>query len=141
MIVPILSVKDVDASIAFYTEKLGFALDMTMPDPTGKTFFAFVRQGQKDNPIGLSLDAELEHRGQGVELMIYVPDEVDLDGLYSSIRGKNVAIAEEIGDRYWGDRTFTLHDPDGYKLTFARTVKEMSFEEIQATLANSGGAS
>ncbi len=138
MILPILSVKDVDASVAFYTEKLGFAHSFSMPGEDGKTVFAFVNLGEAV-VIGLSLDPALANRGAGVDLMLYLPDDKDLDQHYQGVRSKGVAVAEQIGDRYWGDRTYALHDPDGYRLTFARTVKQMSPEEVMA-MQQGGGA-
>ncbi len=133
MIMPILAVKDVDASIAFYTETFGFSLGFSMPGPDGRNSFAFVTLGEAVT-IGLSLDPALEHRGRGIDLMLYPADSVDLDQLYNTARSKGVAITEEIGDRYWGDRTFSLDDPDGYRITFARTVKQVSMDEIKALI-------
>ena len=138
MILPILSVKDVDVSVAFYTGKLGFTHSFSVPGPDGRNSFAFVTLGETIT-VGLSLEAALEHRGQGVDLMVYPPDGIDLDQFYAVAHSKGVALAEEIGDRYWGDRTFTLHDPDGYRITFARTVKQVPMDEIES-LMRSGGA-
>ena len=131
MILPLLSVKDVDASVAFYVEKLGFAHQFSMPGPDGKNSFAFVGLGDAVI-VGLSLDPDLQHRGAGVDLMLYVPEGTDLDGFYSGIQGRGVTIAEDIKTQYWGDRTFSLSDPDGYRLTFAKTVQEMTPEEAFA---------
>jgi uncharacterized glyoxalase superfamily protein PhnB len=36
------------------------------------------------------------------------------------------SVIEEIGDRPWGDRTFAIADPDGYRLRFAKTLTEGS---------------
>jgi uncharacterized glyoxalase superfamily protein PhnB len=137
MIMPILSVKDVDASIAFYTEKLGFAHQMSMPGPDGKNTFAFVSLGEAIM-VGLSLDPDLQHRGAGVDLMFYVPDTTDIDQVYNEVQSRGVGITETIDTRYWGDRTFGLRDPDGYSLTFAKTVKQVPMEEIEAHLRGGG---
>jgi catechol 2,3-dioxygenase-like lactoylglutathione lyase family enzyme len=39
MILPILTVQDVDASVDFYVNKLGFTKDMVMAGPDGKNNF------------------------------------------------------------------------------------------------------
>ena len=101
MILPILSVKDVDASVAFYTGKLGFTHSFSVPGPDGRNSFAFITLGETIT-VGLSLEAALEHRGQGVDLMVYPPSGIDLDQFYAAARSKGVALAEEIGDRYSG---------------------------------------
>lgn len=140
MIAPILAVKDVDASVEFYTQKLGFDHDFSMQGPDGKNTFAFVNMGQRKINIGLSLDPPLEYRGRGVVLMLYVPDETDLDQYYADVQKRGVAIAEPIKDEYWGDRVFTVHDPDGFVLSFCKTVKQVPAEEIAAAMRGDGKA-
>lgn len=130
MILPILDVTDVDASVAFYTQKLGFEHAFSMPGEDGKSSYAMVNLGSAT--IGLNLNPATTHRGSGVATMIYVPETTGLDPFYSEIQSKGVAIEEEIADQYWGDRTFSLRDPDNYWLTFCKTVKEVSPEEIIA---------
>lgn len=134
MILPILDVNDVDASVAFYTHKLGFAHGFSMPGDDGKSSFAMVNLGPAT--IGLTLNPNTEHRGSGVETMIYVPEDTDLDQYYAGVQAKGVAITSDIADQYWGDRTFSLRDPDNYSLTFCKTVKEISLEEIIAAQQN-----
>ena len=133
MISPILSVKDVDSSVKFYTEKLGFEHTFSMPDESGVNSFAFVNLGQTIN-IGFNRDADKAGKGDGVDFMIYVDDDTDLDALYNEIKGRGVTMLQEIADQYWGDRTFALHDLDKYRLTFAKTTKQVPIAEIEATM-------
>lgn len=130
MIYPVLAVKDVDASVKFYTEKLGFKLDFNLAGPDGRNSTAAVSLGE-GNALMLSIDKVLEHRGQGVVLMIYLADDKDLDVYYKDVQAKGVTIAQPIKDEYWGDRIFSLTDLDGYYLSFAKTVKQLSVEDIQ----------
>ena len=138
MISPILSVKDIDASVKFYTEKLGFEHSFSLPDDNGVNSFAFVNIG-KSIHIGFNRDAENAGKGNGVDFMIYVDDDTDIDAFYAEIKGRDVMVLEEIADRYWGDRTFALHDPDQYRLTFAKTTKQFSLEEIKEIEAEMRG--
>jgi uncharacterized glyoxalase superfamily protein PhnB len=69
--------------------------------------------------------------GAGADFMIYIPDDADLDKHYADVQAKGVKIAAPIEDKYWGDRTYAVHDPDGYRLTFAKFVKQVPMEEIQ----------
>ena len=130
MIMPILSVSDVDASIAFYKDQLGFRHDMSM-SPEGKTVFAIVGWGQAV-AIGLSLDPKSPIGAPGVQFMIYVPDELNIDTYYNEVKARGVAIKDELVDSYWGDRTFSVNDPDGYWLTIATTVKQVPVEDMEA---------
>ena len=40
-----------------------------------------------------------------------------------NLTGTGASITMEIQDQFWGDRTFTVTDPEGYVLTFAQTVR------------------
>ncbi len=131
MIMPILGVKDIEASIAFYRDNLGFNLGVTMPGADGKTNFAIVDLGGKVM-IGLSLDHQTAQRGNGVVFMAYVPDEQNIDSYYDDVQKRGTAITTPIKTEYWGDRVFELKDPDGYLLSFCKTVKQMTPEEIVA---------
>jgi len=133
MISPILNVKDIDASVMFYTDKLGFAHAFSLPGPDGKNAFAFVNLGSDVN-LGLNQDATTAHPGDGVDFMIYLPEDTDIDQTFSEIQGRGVAIEAEIKTHYWGDRTFSVRDPDGYRLTFAKTVEQVDMNEAAAVM-------
>lgn len=130
MIMPILSVKDVNTSVQFYTEKLGFKTSVLMEGASGEPVFAIVQLGQAH--LGLGLDDVPEPRGAGVAFMVYVPDDTDIDTHYESVKAKGVPIVEEIKTEYWGDRVYSIKDPSGYHITMTKTVKQVSNDEIQA---------
>jgi PhnB protein len=120
---PTLTVADVDASLAFYSQTLGFTRDLRLQDDSGKTFLGSVEVGdtvimferadpRKPKPSG----------GGGVVLTICFPNAHDLDGLYASVRATGALIACQIDDRFWGNRDFTVVDPDGYHIVLARPV-------------------
>jgi uncharacterized glyoxalase superfamily protein PhnB len=129
MVYPIVSVKDVDASIAFYTEKLGFEKDMALPNAEGKTAFAFVKLGSE--VMGFGLD-NTPNVGQGVVFMMSIPEGASIDEVYKSVQDKGVAIAEEIKTEYWGDRTFAVKDPDGYHICLYQTIHQPDMEHVAA---------
>ena len=138
MIMPILSVKEIEPLADYYCTKLGFQQMFGVQDEaTGKL-----------STVGLSLDpttlimlglaenaADAEASSKGVVIYIY-PDE-DLDAYYNRIKGGlGSALAEEIGDRFWGDRTFDVRTPSGHILTFAKTVsQEVNLPEGQQMVA------
>lgn len=132
MILPLLTVKDVAASVRFYTEKLGFNNQFNMQGPDGKNAFAFVDLGKPTIGLTLTKDGNTDV-GRGVELMIYVADETDIDTYYADVQKRGVKIEAPLDTQYWGDRTFTVHDPDGYVLTLCKTVKAMTYEEVDAS--------
>jgi uncharacterized glyoxalase superfamily protein PhnB len=91
-----------------------------------------------DTHIGLSLDQQASNRGSGVVVMVYVPDDQNIDRFYEQVKSRGVEIVDEIKTEYWGDRLFTVHDPDGYVIQPAKTVKQMSMEEIAEAMRGMG---
>ena len=131
MVWPILAVQDFDQSAAFY-QKLGFKVDMSLLGKDGRNAFGGISFGKAS--FGLSLVDDLEHRGNGVSFMLYIPDELDLDEYYAQVKAQGIKIAEEIQTQYWGDRTFAVHDPDGYYISLCKTVKQVPMEEIESVM-------
>ncbi|MBI1258702.1 MAG: hypothetical protein GC204_14635 [Chloroflexi bacterium] len=134
MIMPLLTVKDVDASVAFYKDKLGFVHDMTMA-PEGKSIFAIVRLGDQA-VFGLGSDdaGTPQPFAPGVQFMIYLPEGQNIDDYYAALKAKGITLDDEPTDSYWGDRVFSLHDPDGYWLTFAVTIQQVPVEQMEASV-------
>lgn len=130
MIMPFLAVKDIDASVKFYTEQLGFEHRSSIPGPDGATMFGFVNKDGND--IGFACDPDLQARGNGVVFMIYMADDTDIDAYYEDVKKRGTQIESEIKTEYWGDRLFSVKDPDGYQLSLCKNVKVMTFEDIQA---------
>ncbi|MDX1995426.1 MAG: VOC family protein [bacterium] len=128
MLLPVLAVKDMEASLDFYTQKLGFEITMSMNGPDEKPNFVFVNKGAAR--LGLSLSPYPEPAGNGVVFMLYPGQDYDIDQDYNSFQEKGVTIAEPIKSEYWGDRVFSLRDPDGYYLTFCKEVAAPSMDEI-----------
>ena len=130
MIVPILSVKDIAVSIAFY-EKLGFHKTMELPGPDGVLTFGFVQLGVSN--MGLSRMSDVPPTPY-VDFMIPILEGTQLDAHYERVKAHGVAIAEEIKTQYWGDRSFTVIDPDGYKIVLFQTVEKMDLDKVAAVI-------
>ncbi len=130
MIMPILSVRNVDASLDFYVNKLGFKQEMVMAGADGNNFFGFVSLGKA--MIGLDAMTPTAPRGApGADFMVFVPDEADIDQVYQDVLSRGTAIEAPIETKYWGDRVFSVLDPDGYRITISKTVKQVPMEEIE----------
>lgn len=74
-----------------------------------------------------------ENRGAGVTFYLHVNG--DVDAYYQEVVGKGAKVVEEIKTQDWGDRTFTVADPDGYHLAFYQTVRTVTMEDMQKALA------
>lgn len=118
---PILYASSIEQSVAFYQEHLGFELRFAMTGDGGRMVHASLVKDAVTIMLGYK---EAEHPDQrlggGAVLYTYVDD---VDGYFEQVVAAGTALTEALTDQYWGDRTFTVTDPDGYVLTFAQTVR------------------
>ena len=111
-----LRVDNVQRSIAFYSEKLGFAVEIDKaPD------FAMIRiGGPQGGTIGL-LPAEQDGPSMSAEQRAGIHIELttdDLDALYEELKARGVEFFEPPHEEPW-ERSMRAHDPDGYTVEFA----------------------
>jgi PhnB protein len=133
---PLLSIRDVEASLKFYTELLGFSFEGTMlPGDDGKPVFAGVKRGETTIWLDHTEYADLPPDtpvGVGVELYISLEKNADIDALYEKVKAEGVKIVVELQEQFWGDKRFVIQDLDGYRLSFSKPVREVSHEEMAA---------
>jgi catechol 2,3-dioxygenase-like lactoylglutathione lyase family enzyme len=114
----ILAVADVERSVAFYRDALGFEVEAVYEDPPYATLvlagtrLSFAEQGHaaEDRP-GIELEAPRDHRKANALLVVEVEDA----------RAEHARLAE-LGVRFlaepyeppWGGCRFFCVDPDGY---------------------------
>lgn len=105
--IPVFHVKDVDASVRFYTNVLGFTLSFR--------YGTYV--GLKLGTCELHLCPPDDHGPQiGGGNAYILCDEVD--EYFARIKGAGGAAKGGPADRLYGMRDFVVIDPDGNKLTF-----------------------
>lgn len=126
MISPILSVADIEASITFYTEKLGFTHEWSMTDENNKPTFSCVKLGDAEVMLGVLEgfveEADRDRLGKGVQLFIRLPQEIDVDALYTQAKTSGATITRDIETRDWGERTFSVKDLDGYHFMISKPI-------------------
>jgi catechol 2,3-dioxygenase-like lactoylglutathione lyase family enzyme len=112
-----LFVKDMPASIDFYSRVLGFEL---CEEPKG----AYIPLRKGEVLIGLNLRLNLpqdhpiqsranERIGRGVEIVLEVSD---INAVYQHVLAEGWPIAGKLQRQPWGLSDFRLLDPDGYYL-------------------------
>ena len=129
-LMPMLAVRDPQATIAWF-EKLGFRLGGTAMMPDGSIGHAEVTRGP-DLRIMFG-PGRGEVGSPGMDL--YVALDESVDAYYRSVTGAGIAADGEPQDQFWGDRTFTVTHPDGYRITFYQHVRDVSMEEIEQAMA------
>ena len=120
-LVPMLMCKDVQASIRFYTDVLGFEVTGRMDD-VGATGFASLRNGRTAvmlaSPSYIPEGTKVDGRFPQSHYYFYV---ADAEGLRQSIVDKGWE-ATECVDRFYDIKEFELVDPDGHVLVFGQDI-------------------
>jgi len=121
---PNLLVANVERSLAFYVDTLGFARGMTVPDAS-PFVFASVTGGTVEIFFNDAAAAVKEYpafagRPIGATGTMYIEVE-GVDALHDRLKA-NVPIAMPIATQFYGMREFAIQDPDGYVITFAQRV-------------------
>jgi uncharacterized glyoxalase superfamily protein PhnB len=115
---PLLYVGNLQFSVNFYCQVLGFRVGEYYPDEPNATYASVLIDCHKLRLVqgGGRIPAFHKHGscGSGVQLYVQVPS---VDEVYHRIKSK-VGIVDEIEDKAWGDREFTIVDPDGYLISF-----------------------
>lgn len=118
---PGLTVDDLEKSIAFYTGALGFIAGRR-GERAGKLTFIMLKAGLCELGLGQDDWAKGRERRKGEGFRIWCETTQDIDALARRARAFGARITEEPEDKPWGVRAFSLDDPDGFHLTFARPL-------------------
>ena len=106
-----LEVNNLEESLSFYHERLGFEIESHNPD--NEPPIATVRAGALKINLVQQLETMLK-RGRGVHFVLGVED---VDDLFKRLAAADSGIHEP-RDEGWGGRFVNLQDPDGYRLFF-----------------------
>lgn len=117
---PILFVRSVERAVEFYQERLGFNLGFALTGDGGRMLHASIVHGAVTVMLAYADPAVERRLGGGAELYVYVDD---VDRYHEHVVAARTVLSHDIEDQFWGDRTFTVSDPDGYVITFAQTVR------------------
>jgi catechol 2,3-dioxygenase-like lactoylglutathione lyase family enzyme len=118
---PNLIVSNVERSMAFYRDVLGFTVVTTVPDAS-PFVFAIVQSG----PVQIFLNAPepayaeyppLKDRPLGGTLTLFV-DVHDIHRVHEELRDK-VKVVMPLEHKWYGVTEFAFEDPDGYLITYA----------------------
>lgn len=110
----IFHVADLQRSLNFYQDILGFRVDFMFGEPT---FYVGLSLGPVSLHIGSNYPVK-NNTGHGH--LYIVCDEVDL--YYKSLVEKGVNVVSPIGDQNYGKRDFNILDPDGNMIGFGADI-------------------
>jgi uncharacterized glyoxalase superfamily protein PhnB len=134
---PGIKVIDMQKSLEFYTKTLGFMTMDKLVRKNGQVAHASVGI---DSPV-LTLSPidsvrttqtkkELKENklGVGVRFHFGMTGARKLDEYFIELKRKGIKVVNEPKTEFWGDRIFTVEDPNGYTLTFSEHVQDVSPE-------------
>ena len=121
---PNLVVANVERSLAFYVDTLGFERGLTVPEQSPFAF-ASVTGGPIEIFFNDAAAAVTEYPGFGGKPLgatgtMFIELE-GVDALHDRLKS-SVKIVMPLETKFYGMREFAIEDPDGYVVTFAERV-------------------
>ncbi len=113
---PVLMVHNVADTVAFYTEKLGFAVNFLYGDPP--THAAVSHGSWSGAQVTIQLTQVPPERTINPAGYLYIFTDAQIDALYAIYRQQGVDIVQEPQTYPYGMREFTVRDPNGHILLF-----------------------
>ena len=114
--VPVIGTDNIEKSLKYYIEVLGFTLDFKYGDPP---VYAGVKSGEAE--IYLTNDP---HLAKGIKESKLVPEVFiwvsDAESLFKDHINKGAEIVEPLSDRPWGARQYVVREINGYHIKFAQ---------------------
>lgn len=117
---PSFTVDDLESSLAFYRDVLGFAVEETWKDDEGSVMGVSLKAGDVSFMIGQDDWKKGRDRKKGEGLRIYCETRKSVDDLAKRIEANGGRLDQGPTDEPWGVRDISLTDPDGFKITIAR---------------------
>ena len=102
--IPILRVSSVDASVAYYTAQLGFALEWQS---------AGMASVRRDRTAIMLCERDQGHSGTWLWI-----STSDVDVLYGELESRGAQLRHAPANYPWGSRECQILDPDGHVLRF-----------------------
>jgi uncharacterized glyoxalase superfamily protein PhnB len=121
---PNLMVEDVNQTVDFYKNQLGFDLIATVPE-TGHFNWAMMKQGGVEMQFQqrASLTEEitvLKDKPIGGALTLYIGVE-GIEELHERLKS-NVTIVQAMHSTFYGTQEFAIQDINGFIISFAETI-------------------
>ena len=118
---PTFTVNDIERSVRFYTDILGFIVIEQMTD--GAVLQGVILKAGVCT-LNLSQDdwAKGRDRKKGEGMRIWCKTAQDIDAMARRITTAGGQLADEPKNQPWGVRTLSVKDPDGFLLTIYRDL-------------------
>ena len=130
---PTLSVEDIDLSVSWYTDRVGFSLVFSMPGPGDKVGLAHLRWRKYADLLlvpGTNSAYATHAKGAGIALSFRVETET-IDEMAARLEANGVELEEGPVVRPWNTKDIVVLDPDGFRLIFFEPIDiSRNFEDV-----------
>lgn len=113
-----LTVKDLQRSMTWYQDVVGFTVDQRH-EREGTLRAVALKAGGVRIVIGQDDGAKGWDRVKGEGFSLQLTTDQSIDEVAALIKARGGALDTEPATMPWGARMFRLHDPDGFKLTIS----------------------
>ena len=126
-VTPNLVVSDLDRSLAFYRDVLGFTVVTTVPDqasPGAGEPLVFAWMQRDTVNVFLNSEGAAKMKTSAGSGMLFITLEAadvasGVDALFAAVKDR-APVEMPLTDQFYGMREFTITDPDGYVVIFAQ---------------------
>ncbi|MCK9342344.1 MAG: VOC family protein [Massilibacteroides sp.] len=122
MLFPTFEVRDIEASVDWYTRVLGFSPVYRMQDPEKRTHLAHLRRLKHQDILLVPRKENCADPGLGVTVTLAFSDDpgdkISALSAFAERIAREGAVIEGPVDRPWNTRDVVVRDPDGYRLVF-----------------------
>ena len=113
-----LTVKDLQKSLAWYRDVVGFIVDQKH-ERDGKLMAVSLKAGDVRMLVGQDDGGKGWDRIKGEGFSLQLTTAQNIDELAQRIKKRGGTLTTEPTDMPWGARVFRLQDPDGFKLVIS----------------------
>lgn len=113
-----LTVKDLQKSLSWYQDVMGFAVDKKY-EREGKLMAVVVKAGDVRLLLGQDDGAKGWDRIKGEGFSLLFTTDQNVDEIAGRIKERGGTLQSEPADMPWGARAFRLEDPDGYRFSIS----------------------
>lgn len=121
-IAPSFTADDVEQSLAFYRDVLGFVVKDRWEEG-GRLLGVELLAGSVVFMLSQDDWKKGRERVKGEGFRLYCQTTQDVDALAAGIKARGGTLLQEPRDEPWGARTFAVEDPDGFKITFSTPLR------------------
>ena len=135
-VTPQLACNDAAKAIDWYKKGLGAEEVTRAVGPDGKIMHALIKIGDSlvmiNDVMGPGARGPKEYGGSPAHLWVYVQD---CDKLFNRAVGAGARVLDgpmgKLQDQFWGDRSGSFKDPEGYMWTIATHKEDLTPEEMK----------